>query len=46
MACGVSGETQEECDRLGEEGLVNGHAYSLINCAEVIGSDGREAKLV
>ena len=33
MACGVSAETQEECDQLGEEGIINGHAYSLIKCA-------------
>ena len=35
MACGVSGDTQREVDELAENGLVNGHAYSLINCATV-----------
>ena len=40
MACGVSGDTQQECDELGEEGLINGHAYSLINCAQLTGSNG------
>ena len=46
MACGVSVETQREQDELAENGLVNGHAYSLINCATVQGSDGRMANIV
>ena len=46
MACGVSGDTQEEVDGLSSLGLVNGHAYSLINCAQVTDRRGNQACIV
>jgi calpain-15 len=31
---------------LAENGLVNGHAYSIIACGTVVGSDNKTANLV
>lgn len=46
MACGVMSETQEDIDRLADENLLNGHAYSVLKCATVVGSDDNRYNIV
>ena len=46
MCCGVSFDTQEEADNGAALGLVNGHAYSLINAREVTDVHGNRAQIV
>lgn len=46
MACGVSARTEEERERLRAEGLIDGHAYSLLGAAQVVDSHGRTARIV
>jgi len=44
MACSTANADEREAER--EDGLYAGHAYSLINTAEINGSDGRHYRLV
>ena len=44
MVTSTEGQEEREAER--DDGLYSGHAYSLVGCAEVIGSDKKKYRIV